>query len=213
MAITTKAELKTAAATWANRSNLTSYLDDLITIAEGRMNDLLILKNMETETTLTATVGVDYITLPAGFISPIAMWLTESGVRIPLEPALPQEFNYVANNSQPKYYAIDGLNVRFDCPCLEAYSMPMRYVKQSNLSASGDTNYLLTKRPDVYLAALLVEIARFIKDVELFNEWEPRFQKSVQELKASDGRNRAIVSLRTDIPRASNRGRILTGDT
>jgi hypothetical protein len=213
MAITTKAQLKTAAATWANRSNLTSYLDDLITIAEGRMNDLLILKNMETETTLTASISSGTIALPTGFISPIAMWLVESGVRIPLEPALPQEFNYTTSNSQPKYYAIDGVNVRFDCPCQEAYSMPMRYVKQSNLSADGDTNYLLTKRPDVYLAALLVEIARFIKDVELFNEWEPRFQKSVQELKASDGRNRGIVPLRTDIPSMRSHGRILTGDT
>jgi hypothetical protein len=173
---------------------------------------MLILKNMETETTLTASIGSATITLPTGFVSPIAMWIIVSGVRIKLEPALPKEFDYTTTNGQPKYYAIDGVNVRFDCPAQSAYSAPMRYVKQSNLSASATTNYLLTKRPDVYLAGVLVEIARFTKDVELFNEWEPRFLKSCAELKASDNRNRAIVPLRTDVPMAGMRGNILTGE-
>jgi hypothetical protein len=212
MAITTFTELKAAVASWANRTDLTSQLDDFVTLAEARLNDMLLLKNMEADETLTLSIGVNFVALPTGFVSPIALWIIVDGVRVKLSPALPQELPYDTDSTQPKYWAIDGANIRFDCPAGAAYSARLRCIKQSNLGASVATNYLLTKRPDIYLAGCMVEVARFTNDAELFNSWEPKFLKACAELKASDNRNRAIVPLRTDIPITSHRANIIRGD-
>jgi hypothetical protein len=210
MAIGTFAQLQTAMADWSNRSDLTAYLPDMITLAEGRLNDSLLLKDTESDESLTLTLGQNYVALPTGFVSPIAFWLIVSNQRLKLEHVLPQDLPYDTSNSIPRFWAIDGANIRFDCPASSAYSAKLRMVKASNLSASNTTNYLLTRRPDVYLAASLVELARFTRDVELFNEWEPKYLKASAELKAAENRSRS-VNLRSDIG-VQGRSNILRGD-
>lgn len=210
MAITTYAELKTALADWSNRSDLTSYLGDFIAVAEARLNDALVLKDMESEESLTLTTSQNYVALPTGYVSPIAFWLIVDSVRVPLGFVLPEQLPYHTDASQPQYWAIDGVNIRFDVPASEDYSAKFRMVKKSNLSDSNTTNYLLTRRPDIYLSAGMVELARFTRDVELFNTWEPRLLKGIEALRAADGRSRA-VHLRTDIG-AGGRSNILIGE-
>lgn len=212
MAITTYAQLQTAIAGWLHRDDLTTTIPDFITLCEARLNDKLILRDMETESTLTGVVSRNYIALPTGFVSPIALWIIIDSERLKLDPASPQELPYDTTNSQPKFWAIDGANVRFDCPLGSAYSVPFRYVKASNLSESNTTNYLLTKRPDVYLSGCLAEAARYTRDSDLFNTWEPKFTQAMNEIKAADNRARAIVPLRTDVPMSTMRPNIFRGE-
>jgi hypothetical protein len=212
MAITTYTQLQQAVADWSNLSDLTAYIPDFITLAEARLNDMLLLKNMESDEPLTLVVGQNYVTLPTGYISPIAFWLVINNERLPLDVALPQELEYSPTNGQPRYWAIDGVNVRFDRPAGSAYTAYLRCIKASNLSGSTTTNYLLTRRPDVYLAGCMVEVARFTKDVELFNAWEPKFLKATAELKAAENRARAIVPLRTDVPVMRHHSNIFRGE-
>jgi hypothetical protein len=204
------ASLQAAVADWANRSDLTERIADFISLAEARMYDMLILKDMETDSPLTLTTGQNYVALPSGYISPIAFWLIVDSQRVPLLPVLPQELPYDTSNNQPRLWAIDGANIRFDCPASEGYSAKLRCVKKSNLSGSVTSNYLLTRRPDIYLAASLVEVARYTRDKELFSEWEPKLLKAVAEVKAAENRARSMVPLRTDIA-VRGRSNILTG--
>jgi hypothetical protein len=208
MALTSYTELKAAVADFANRTDLTTPIVDCITLAEARLYDLMILKDFESDEPLTLTTGQNYVALPAGYISPIKFWLIVSTIRVPLQMVLPQELPYDTYNNQPRYWAIDGANVRFDCPASENFSARLRCVKKSNLSGSVTTNYLLTRRPDIYLAASLVELARYTRDVDLFNTWESKLLKAVAEVKAAESRARA-VPLRTDLGRG--RSNILTG--
>jgi hypothetical protein len=210
MAITTYAQLKTAIADWSNRSDLTSYLGDFITLAENRMFDDLLLKNFESEESLTLTQDQNYVALPSGYVSPIAFWLIVDGERVALEMVLPEQLPYYTDSTQPEFWAIDGANIRFDCPASENYSAKFRMYKTSALSDSNTSNYLLTRRPDVYLAACMVECSRFIRDTELFNIWEPRYLTGRASLMASENRSRE-VPLRTDIP-ARGRSNIIRGD-
>ena len=62
------------------------------------------------------------------------------------------------------------------------------------------TNYLLARRPDIYLSASLVELARYTKDQTLFAEWEPKLLSAISAVKAAENRARANVPLRTDMP-------------
>lgn len=211
MAITTYGELKTAAAAWAHRTDLGSVLDDCVTLCEARLNDMLLLKNMESDEPLAMVIGQNYVALPTGFISPIACWLVVNGFRLPLDFRLPQELPYYTTNSQPKYVAVDGANLRFDVPAQNAYTLYLRCIKASNLSDASPTNYLLSKRPDVYLAGTLVEIARYTQDQDLFNMWESKFQAACADLKAAENRNRGVVEMINDAIRPRRRSNIYVG--
>lgn len=211
MAIANYSDLKNALATWSNRSDLMSYIPDFITLAEARLNDMLLLKNMESEEDLTLVVNQNYAALPTSYISPIALWLIVDTQRLPLEMVLPQDLPYYTDATIPRYFAVDGVNIRFDCPADSAYAGKFRIIKASNLSDTTTTNYLLARRPDIYLAAGLVELARFVQDVELFNTWEPKFLKATTEMKATENRARS-VSLKTDIPLVRRFANIFRGD-
>lgn len=212
MAITTYAELKSAVAAWANRTDLTDPIIDAITMAEARLYDALILKNMERTSTLTATISSNVIALPTNYISPIDLRLLIDTERVVLNPALPQEMPYNPSATQPQYWAIDAGNILFDCPCDKAYTVYFRNVYKSNLSDSATTNYLLDRRPDLYLAASLVELSRYTEDVELFNRWEPKVLASIAAIKAADNRGRGIVPLRTEIVPVMYKPNIFRGE-
>ena len=51
MAISTFAELKTAAANWLDRSDLTDRIPEFIALAEARFNRVLRIRDMETVST------------------------------------------------------------------------------------------------------------------------------------------------------------------
>lgn len=209
---TTYATLKTALDDWSHSGgDMDTRWAEIIAFAEARMNDELILKNMESEETLTLTANVNYVALPTGYVSPIALWLVVDTQRLPLNMRLPQQLPYYTESSIPREWAVDGVNVRFDCPSDSAYTAYLRMVKASNLSDTTTTNYLLTKRPDVYMAACMVEFARFTSDAETFNMWEPKYLKATASLKAAENRSRT-ANLRTDLPMTGQRASILRGD-
>jgi len=57
MAISTFAELKTAAANWLDRSDLTDRIPEFIALAEARFNRILRIRDMETVSTSISTVA------------------------------------------------------------------------------------------------------------------------------------------------------------
>jgi hypothetical protein len=210
MAITSYSELKSAITDWTKRSDLTSRLSDFITLAEARLNDMLLLKDSESEETLTLTTDQNYVALPAGYISPIALWLIVDSERVLLQMVLPEQLPYHTDSTQPQFWAVDGENIRFDCPADEGYSAKFRMVKVSNLSDSNTSNYLLERRPDIYLAACMVEASRYTRNTKSLIEWEESFTRAVNSMKSAENRAREVL-LRTEIP-ARGRSNILRGD-
>ena len=211
--ITDYASLQAAVAGMLHRTGDSDIEDNaplFIQMCEADLNDRLLLKDMEQEDTLACVVGQNYIALPSGFVSPIALWLLVSSVRIPLSPALPQQLPYDTSNSQPAYWAIDGANIRFDCPASDTYSVKFRYFKKSNLSNSNTSNALLLKRPDVYLYGALMQAALFATDEAGAAKWSGLFERAISGLKNAEHRSRSAVPLRGEM--SSRRSNILTGD-
>lgn|SRR5574341_1536878 len=212
MAITTYAELKAALTNWSNRSDLTdARLSEFVSLAEARLNNMLLLKDYESEESLTLTIGQNFVALPSGYISPIALWLIVSGQRVSLgDPVLPEHLPYHTDATQPQFWAIDGVNIRFDCPASSAYAAKFRMMKTANLSVSVASNYLLARDPDIYLGASLVELFSFTRNLPMAEKWEAKFQQSVRALKAAENRARS-VPLRTEVA-AHGRSNIIRGD-
>lgn len=210
MSFSNYTELKAAIASWSKRSDLTATIPDYILLAEARMNDALILKDMEVEQTLTGVIGNNYVTLPTGYISPKKLWIIIDGERLDMWPVAVTALPGDTDNTIPTQWAIDGSVIRFDRPMDKAYQFPFRFVKKSNLSDSTPTNSLLTDRPDIYLAGAMVELARDVRDEQLFSVWEPRFIAGIQSKKAADSRNKSVAPLRTEF--GSRRADIFTGE-
>lgn len=212
MAITTYAELLSAVASWAHRNDLTTLAPDFVTLCEARLNDALVLKDQETEATLSTAIGSDSIDLPSDYISPIAMWIIVDTSRLPLTAASPQDFGGSPVNTIPRYWAIDGDSIVFDNPADAVYSCPFRYVAKSNLSESNPTNALLAHRPDLYLAGAMVEYGIWAMDNNTVAVWEPKFQQALAAVKAADNRSKSIAPLRVDAALHGSKSNIFAGE-
>lgn len=210
--ITDYATLIAAFESEVKRTDLTVSAPAFIQLCEAEFYDELLLKNTEYEAPLTATIGNNYIALPSDYISPITLWLLIDTVRVELDIATPQELPYEPSKTQPMYWAIDGNNIRFDCPTAQAYTVYFRYIRKDSLnSTTNTTNYLLRRRPDLYLYGVLKQAALFSQDDEAVMKWDSLYQKARKALMAAENRARSMVPLRTDINSGRRRGNILTG--
>lgn len=198
MSITNYSELKQAVADYLHRTDLTAKIPDFITLMEARLNDVVLMKDMETEATLSTVSSSRLVPLPTGYISPIALWLLIGTQRELIGAALPQEMPYSPDVGLPEHWAIDGANILLDKPSQGVQTLYFRYLKKSNLSDTTTTNEVLSRRPDVYLFGTLSEACQYLFDDENYAKWEQKFQEAVKTMKDAENRARAMVPLRTE---------------
>jgi hypothetical protein len=200
MSITTYSELKTALADWSHRSDLTAKLGTFIGLAESRINRTIQFSQQEVETALTATIGSRTIALPAGFIAPIALWLTTWQPRDPLTFVPVDQLPVSITPATPEYWTIDGANLAFDVPADVAYTFSFRYTVTDNLSDSNVDNWLLLSHPDVYIYAALIELAAYIRDADALVIWKQAYDLAIAEVNDKEHRTKAKATLFTDLP-------------
>jgi hypothetical protein len=209
MAISTYAELQALIASRLHRNDLTASIPDFIALAEAKLNRVPKLVSMELDAALLCVVGSRYIALPSDYVSPIKLWLIEA-TRDPLTPLLAADLPISLDQTEPRYWAIDGENIAFDCPADQAYDVFFRYQGRFTLSDSVTTNWLLTNHPDLYLYAALCEAAIHTYDDVRLNTWKALYREALAEVKQSAGRSKIAV-LTTDLPGTTRRGNILRG--
>lgn len=157
MAITTYAELKTAVAAWADRTDLTTPIIDFVTLTEATINngdavndiDPLRVREMETSASVSVTSGVG--TLPTGFLEARRVYSATSN-RV-LEYAPPEWYldSFPSGDGgYPTFYTIIGTDIHVSSDVTMIY-----YKALPALSDSTTSNWLLTKAPNVYLFGAL----------------------------------------------------------
>lgn len=169
MAITTYAELKTAVATWLDRTDLDSYMDDFIALGEaylmhggGRCEPLRI-RDMEAKATLSPTSNV--YTLPTDFLSAKSVTAVTSPRR-PLEFISPAGADSIYSDrlsGYPNHYMMIGRELTA-LPYTTADIEIIYYKTLEGLSDTNTSNWLLVKNPDLYLRVVQMQAAEFIKD-------------------------------------------------
>ncbi len=205
MSLTTYSSLKSAIADWAHRSDLTTQIPDFIALAEKRIKSMADVRGGELETTLACTISSQYIALPSNFKSPIALWISDINPREQLQQVLPQTLPVNTTPNRPMYWAIDGANIKFQCPANQAYPIDLRYEAVFELSDANPTNYVLTNYADVYLFGALVEVASYTANDQALSKWEAKFQTAVQWMGNQEASNNAQVPLRTEFGQVSKR--------
>jgi len=154
--ISTYDDLVAAIGSWLDRDDLSDKIPTFIQLAEARLKRLLSMPDMETTVTLTAAASVP---LPADFNSVRSLYLTTTPRQL-VTPVAPADFygRPFDTPGLPTIYAIvDGNLVFSPAPDASTPAVMTYLATIPSLGTSQETNWLLTKYPDIYLYASLVQ--------------------------------------------------------
>ena len=194
MAISTFAELKTAAANWLDRSDLTDRIPEFIALAEARFNRVLRIRDMETVSTAISTVaGTREYSLPTGFVQMKEFHLTTDPIT-PLSYITPEMMSRMwagSTTGKPMVFTIIADNVRLGPSPDAVYTTSMLYYKTfTALSTDNTTSEMLTNNPDVYLYGTLLEAEPFIMNDERVQLWATAFKQAIDDIQNQDNKDR-----------------------
>jgi hypothetical protein len=197
MAINTYDNLKTTIANYLNRSDLTSYIGDFITLTESRLNrELRVREMINTDTSITTVASTQSYALPTGYIEATTV-IYQSDPFKTLKFISNSDFYTSYNTSQsagsPSFFTIVGTNILLGVAPDSAKTLQINYYKSlTALSDSNTTNTILTNYPELYLYGALAESAPFIMQDERLNVWAGLYKEALKN--ANDTSTRGAIS-------------------
>ena len=193
MAITNYSELKSSIADWLNRADLTAVIPDFITLAEAQINRQLRTHDMIKRA--TATVTDDYFSVPTDWLETNVL-VNLGTYTIPMEYVDYERLNELKAlflTGEPRFYTmIDGkfLILPAATSASPANLEMSYYGKIPALSDSNTTNWLLTKSPDLYLYAALMQAEPYLKNDERVGLWAAAMQNSMENMRLEGERSK-----------------------
>lgn len=187
MAISTYAELKTAAANWLDNSTLTSRIPEFITMAEAAIGTDVRIRQMEKR--VTANVSTEYADMPTDFIKARNIQIngTEQKRLKYMTPEQMDMFHPEQTAGEPKVYTIIGTEFQFKPVPDGTYEIEVAYVSRfAALSGDSDTNWLLTNHPGIYLYATLIQASPYLEDDPRIATWGTLYEGMVKQLNDQD---------------------------
>lgn len=194
MPLDSYANLKTALSDTLDRSDLSSYLDDFIDIAEAAFaRDVRIREMIQRE---AITIDDRQEAVPAGVLEIISLRLLTTPVTVLQEVNLHEmNRNRQEITGKPSMYAIHE-EIEFDVTPAESYSGEIIYYGAVTALSSGNTgNVWLTKIPDLYLYRSLMAAAPFLAGDERLTTWASLYKDGLAALKTRENSSRRVGPL------------------
>ena len=192
MAISNYSELKTAIASWLDRTDLTDIIPDFIALAETRHKRDFKIRRMETRVTTNTIDGSEFYTLPDDYVAMRNIKLN-TDPKTPLEfltPEIMDRLNAGSSKGTPKAYTIKGNNIELRPIPDGVYQVEVSYYKHfTALSDSNTTNDMLTHHPDVYLYGALVEAEPYLQNDKRIQVWSGYYDRAKQDIITSNERD------------------------
>lgn len=189
MAITDYASLQASLANWLHRSDLTAMIPDFIALAEAKLSSDLDARSMEARTTLTATAGNAYLTLPTDMLEMRRLLLQTDPV-IPLKYATPDQIaaDYsMSSTGRPAVFAVIGGQLQLAPIPDSAYSIELTYQQRvPALSGTNTTNWLITNWPNAYLYGALCAAQPYIVNDARLPTFQALYQEAVEGINGID---------------------------
>lgn len=198
MALGTYADLKVSIIDHLERSDLADHVKDFIVIAESRHAREIRIRDMLQRSTLSISLGDQYIDLPADFLDlkylRVQVPTTTSGrsfIRDLMQVNIHELTQHsVKDSACPRRFAVHS-QIELDTIADQAYTGEIFYYASIDaLSDSNTSNELLAKAPDVYLYASLSAAAPFLMHDERIPVWESLYQAARDGLNRSEQENR-----------------------
>lgn len=172
-------ELKSAVKGYLHRSDSDTMMPTFLALAEERIYHGEATVPALRASGMVKTVSMTTAARPTDFLE--AKLIHEDG-----DPK--RVLNYVPLSHVSAYgrcYSWDGESIALS----DDQSLPVSltyYARLDPLVADGDTNWLLTKHPNVYLTSMLVDAARWARDDELGAREAANYISAVNALMAAD---------------------------
>ena len=189
MAISTFDELKTAAANWLGRDDLTDRIPEFIALAEGRINRTVFARAQEARATATLTADDAYTALPTDLrtIRAVQLNTTPTTVLRFMPPSQLERTYPSTTTGKPLAYAVIGGEIKWAPPPAPGYTAEILYTQGiPALSDSQTNNTYLIRSPDAYLYGALTEAHRYLMDPAQANNFDQLFGRAMAEIKAED---------------------------
>lgn len=193
MALTSWTELKSAIATWTNRTVLTAVAPDLISLCEDDLDRPVtdaegnILHEAVTyEVNTTLVLNAEEVSLPAACREPKSLYLDETAARGPLvlvadESELAAFKVTYGPTGIPRAAAIINNGTQLRLAPVPDQSRTAKFTynqKLIRLGASQASNWVLAGHPSVYLYGSLLHSAPFLKDDERIQVWQGLYDRA-----------------------------------
>lgn len=204
MAVGTYAELKTALGNWLAKTYDDERLVEFIALGEAVLNRRLRIREMETSADLSLTASTQTVALPTRYVAMRRLTLDGTPVRkLQFMPPIDFWTKWVSTTtSKPKAFTIEGENIVFGPIPDTTYTGKILYwASFAVLSDSNTTNGLLTKYPDAYLQAAMVEAMTFKAEEQGVIAWSARLERTIKAIELADQRDRFsgdVLVQRTD---------------
>lgn len=203
MSLSTYSDLQTSVASFSHRSDLTTIIPDLITLAEVRINGDLDARLQDTKTTLTTVASTETVSLPTDLINIRHLSVSSVTPIATLTYQAPDAFEvghaYVTSGI-PFNYTVIGSYIYLAPIPDSAYTLDIVYkAKVPALSSTNTTNYLLTNYPKVYLSAVMCELATYTRDLDLMQTWQPQYAEAIQAVNSQDWYSGSTMRVKTDV--------------
>lgn len=202
MSIASYSELKTAVANWLNRSDLTTYIPDFVSLGEWRVNRELRIRAMETS--LSSAIASGVLALPSDYVELKHAYVDGSPVqhlqRVNAE-MIYGKYPTRSSVGKPNFIAREGSNFIFGPYPDSTYTIKGIYYKRlSPLSDSNTTNWFTTNAPDLLLFSALLEAEPFMKNDERLILWQTKYEQAKSQIETEDQRESfsgSALSIRT----------------
>lgn len=179
MAINTFSTLKSAVGDWLDRTDIDNAIDNMISLMESRLYRSLRVRDMESALSVTISSGV--ATLPTDFLALKYAYIDGS----PAKPMMVQSADWVLRNhplrsstAKPTFVAVDAGTLIFGpFPDSDYTVKGTYYAKPAALSATNESNFLVTDWPDLALYGTLVHSAMFLGQDSRLTVWEAAYQE------------------------------------
>ena len=188
MSIANYSELKTAVANWLNRSDLTTYIPDFVTLGEAMIYRELRINAMETALNVTISSGVaaapsDYVELKHAYLDGApTRYLKRKDARFIYE-----KYPVRSSDSRPAFIAKEGSNFIFGPYPDSAYTVKgIYYARLEALSDSNTTNWFTTNAPDILLYASLMSAEPFLKNDSRLLVWGSLYENIKDDIQREE---------------------------
>lgn len=192
MAITNYGTLKAAIADFLNRDDLTAVIPTFINFAQDKINRDLRTRQMVARA--TANIDSQYNAFPPNF-------LQVRDIRLNTDPV--QALEYVSSEQQnqergrnatsgrPRLFSVIGESFEvFPTPDTSYECEIAYYEKIPDMTADSDTNWLLTKSPELFVYGSLVHSAPYLKDEDKIVIWQTLYRDVFNSLTLEDEKSR-----------------------
>lgn len=173
--LTTNSGLQAAVAQYLNRRDLTDQIPAFVTQATAKFSRELRVRDMQKRA--QATTSGEYISLPGDYAAPYSLELA-TAPRCWGEPLAyvtekaASELRAARPTGPFQWYTIYGSELELVYAPSTNFDFRLKYyARVPALVNPSDTNWLLTKSPDLYVAGACLEAAIYLKDDTGLQRW------------------------------------------